>query len=71
MTLKNLLAVDDLAQRHGCGLNPKLRAMIEADLRFPAKATAPEVQTIPDGDHMPQNVVALEPAQQAVRKRSA
>lgn len=40
-TLTNLLATDALAQRFGCGLNPKLRQAIEADLRFPAKAAVP------------------------------
>lgn len=40
-SLKTLLAMDDMAARHGCGLNPKLRAALEADLRFPAKAASP------------------------------
>ena len=34
----DLLAIDDLAQLHGCGLNPKLRRAIETEVRFPSKS---------------------------------
>ncbi|MBV7407902.1 hypothetical protein [Maritimibacter sp. DP1N21-5] len=43
--LTDLLAMDALASRYGCGINPRLKAAIETDLRFPAKAASPA----PDG----------------------
>ncbi|MEL6682064.1 MAG: hypothetical protein AAFQ09_05400 [Pseudomonadota bacterium] len=39
--LIDLLAMDVFAHRTGVGLNPRLRAAIEADVQFPAKAAGP------------------------------
>lgn len=39
--LTDLLAVDKVAQQFNCGLNPKLKRVIEADLRFPTQAAVP------------------------------
>jgi len=50
--LIDLLRIDALAQPHGCGLNPKLRAAIEADTRWPSKAASPpsaEEAPLPEG----------------------
>jgi len=42
--LRELLAADRLAQRHGVGLHPALRAAMAAELRFPARSSGPSVQ---------------------------
>lgn len=55
--LKNLLSLDATATAFGCGLNPALKAAIETDLRFLAKATVPNAQRLPD--NLPENVVPL------------
>ena len=58
-SLADLLAMDAVASRHGCALKPKLRAAIEADLRFPAHATAPRPETELTVDELPENVLSL------------
>ncbi|MEM7721097.1 MAG: hypothetical protein AAF376_01875 [Pseudomonadota bacterium] len=41
-TFNDLLAMDALAQRLGCGgLNPRLREAMEADARWPTKRAGP------------------------------
>jgi len=39
--LRNLLSMGAHARDYGCGLNPRLRNAIEADLRFPSRAAGP------------------------------
>lgn len=57
MTLfTDLLRMDALAQRYGCGLNPKLRAAIETDTRWPSKAASPPPV---EGTPLPQGVTRL------------
>ena len=57
--LTNLLRIDALARTHGCGLNPKLRDALAADLRWPSKAASPvPAQPIGAAD-LPENAVPL------------
>ncbi|WP_299605446.1 hypothetical protein [uncultured Tateyamaria sp.] len=57
MTLfTNLLRMDALTQPYGCGLHPKLRAAIEADTRWPSKATSPAPV---EGAQLPEGVTRL------------
>ncbi|GAA6147353.1 hypothetical protein NBRC116586_04150 [Pseudooceanicola nitratireducens] len=44
---KTLLATDSLAQTHGVALHPRLRAAMQADLRFPARAASPTLALTP------------------------
>ncbi|MEL7213144.1 MAG: hypothetical protein AAGK92_10810 [Pseudomonadota bacterium] len=58
-TLTDLRGMDELSSRYGCGLNPKLKAAIEADLRFPAKAAAPLPRPDDTAGPLPENVIRL------------
>jgi len=60
--LINLLATDQLTRRIGAGgLNPRLRAALEADLRFPARAASPQ-PTVPLADaDLPESIQRLVP----------
>ncbi len=55
----NLLAMDRLASQFGCALNPKLRTAMEAETRFPARASAPLPKPEDLSGHLPENVVRL------------
>ena len=66
--LRDMLAVDELAQHTGSGLKPELRAAMEASLRFPAVAASPMPTETIDPANLPQNVVSLAP--RADRKRA-
>jgi len=65
----DLLAIDGMAQKAGCGLKPELRQAMEASLRFPAKAASP-VSGVEDllGE-LPENVVRLDDADGARSRR--
>lgn len=55
-----LLASDDLARGWAAGgLNPRLRAALQAGLHFPVRATAPAVQDTPA--RLPGNALSLPP----------
>jgi hypothetical protein len=55
----DLLAMDAVAQKAGCGLKPELRAAMEANLRFPVKAASPTPQAEDMAGSLPHNVVRL------------
>lgn len=55
----DLLAMDAVAQKAGCGLKPELRAAMEASLRFPVKAASPTPQAEDLAGPLPHNVVRL------------
>ncbi|WP_299747782.1 hypothetical protein [uncultured Tateyamaria sp.] len=67
MTLfTDLLHMDALAQPYGCGLNPELRAAIEADTRWQSKAASPARV---EGAPLPKGVTRLPvPAPQSGQK---
>ncbi|MEQ8429777.1 MAG: hypothetical protein RLN94_15110 [Roseovarius sp.] len=58
-TLTDLLAMDATARRFGCGLNPRLRAAIEADLRYPSRAAAAPPRPAAMAGPLPANVTRL------------
>ncbi|MEM6467084.1 MAG: hypothetical protein AAF679_11355 [Pseudomonadota bacterium] len=66
-TFINLLRMDQLASRHGCGLHPKFRVAIEAELAWPAKAASPETEVV--ADELPENVVRFELRHEDVREQ--
>jgi hypothetical protein len=70
-TLINLLAIDAKSAKFGCALKPELRAALEADLRFPARAASP----LPSEDDMqgplPDNVNRLADARQKTKRKTA
>lgn len=66
--LLDLLAMDRLAQRTGVGLNPRLRAAITADLRFPTKTAGPIPDVAPQD--LPEDV-ALFPHQRTKERKQA
>lgn len=69
--MSTLLATEALAQQYGCRLKPELRAAIEADLRFPAHAASPVLQSeLTDAD-LPENVVRFDPMPPRARKATA
>ena len=67
-TLLNLLALDEIAQRTGSGLHPRLRAAIEADLAFNAVTAGPIAEV--DQDDLPENV-ALFPTSLSKQRKKA
>jgi len=70
-TLSDLLAMDGLASKHGCALNPRLKQAIEADLRFPAKAASPQLQHPLPTEAFPDNVMPLAtPGRKQQRKQA-
>ncbi|WP_217359447.1 hypothetical protein [Ruegeria arenilitoris] len=69
--MNTLLAADDLARTHGCGLKPALRAAIEKDLRFPAHAASPTPQEAQLQNELPKNVVKLKAPQPQKQRISA
>lgn len=69
--LKDLLAVDEVARQYGVGLNPRLREMITADLRFPSHAASPAPRVMPDAENMPENVLSLRATSAEDKKASA
>lgn len=69
--LKSLLAADRQSRAFGTGLNPRLRAAIEADLRFPARAAAPRLQTPISAEDMADNVTPLHPQSPISGKRTS
>ena len=58
-TLTDLLAMDATAQRFGCGLNPRLRAALEADLRYPSRAAVAPPRPADMAGPLPANVTRL------------
>ena len=66
---RSLIAIDDLAQAHGCGLKPKLRAAIEAELRFRTVSAGP-IPTLLEGAPLPQNETRFVPDTSDVRKET-
>ena len=69
--LINLLRLDDIARPYGCGLHPKLRVALEADVRWPSKAAA-SVPTGPVDPHrLPENVGSLAARSATVGKKRA
>ncbi|GAA6180379.1 hypothetical protein NBRC116594_18170 [Shimia sp. NS0008-38b] len=56
----DLLAMDVHAQKAGCGLNPKLRAAMDASLRYPTTAASPMPSEADMSGEMPPNVIKLE-----------
>lgn len=70
-TLTDLLAVDALSNRYGCGLNPKLKQAITADLQFPAKAASPLPRAADGTGPLPENVTRLVPSTGACKRKSA
>ena len=64
----DLLALDGMAQKAGCGLKPELRQAMEASLRFPAKAASPAPRVEDLIAALPENVVRLD-AQSNTQKR--
>jgi len=58
-TLADLLGMDANARRFGCGMNPRLRAAIETELRFPARAAGPAPRAEDTADPLPDNVTRL------------
>lgn len=68
--MTSLIATDDLSRLFGSGLHPRLRAAIEADLRFPAHAAAPcPIDPIATAD-LPANTVQLHPAASNATQRT-
>lgn len=55
----DLLALDGMAQKAGCGLKPELRKAMEASLRFPATAASPAPVAADMSGEMPENVIRL------------
>ncbi|MDX8350408.1 hypothetical protein SLH49_20660 [Cognatiyoonia sp. IB215446] len=66
--LIDLLAMDAFAQRTGVGLNPRLRAAIEADIRFPAKRAGPIPEIAPDD--LPEDIALFRQCDAAARKKA-
>ncbi|MFP7675191.1 hypothetical protein ACG74X_17725 [Marivita sp. S0852] len=52
---RNLIAIDDVAQRYGCGLKAGLRAAMEAEVRFPTKS-AGSIPKLPGDAELGENV---------------
>ena len=71
MRLADLLALDDVARASGCGLNPRLRAAIEAQCRFPSRAAGPDRAAPTRDEDLPANVTRLAVPGQPCRERSA
>lgn len=69
--LIELLAWDTIAKRHGCGLNPRLRAAIVADVRFPARAASPLPRHPIDPDTLPAEVSALSTKRSKFKRKKA
>ena len=57
-TYRVLIAIDDLAQAHGCGLKPSLRKAIEGELRFRAVSAGP-IAKLQRDELLPENVTLL------------
>ena len=70
-TLTDLLAIDRIASRHGCGLNPKLKQAIETDLRVPAAAASPMPDESDLQGRLPANVTRLTPKQPPAKRKQA
>lgn len=66
--LIDLLAMDAFAQRTGVGLNPRLRAAIEADVRFPAKRAGPIPEVAPED--LPEEIAAFPQSDAGERKQA-
>ncbi len=69
--LNDLLAMDRLASQFGCALNPKLRATMEADARFPARAAVPRPSAEVVSQTLPKNVTRLSDHMATKAKQSA
>ena len=67
-TLRDLLAADQLAQRTGAGLNPRLKEAIEASLRFDSVSAGPIPIIAPED--LPEDVVAFPAANNALKKQA-
>ncbi|MCV6584748.1 MAG: hypothetical protein OIF47_04375 [Marinibacterium sp.] len=68
---RDLLAADALARQFGVAMNPRLRAALEGDTRFPARAASPRPQAPVSPETLPQNVVPLSPAQSGKGRKQA
>jgi hypothetical protein len=66
--LYDLLAIDEVAQKAGCGLHPRLRAAIKADLSFNAVSAGPHAAL--DRSNPPDNVAVFPPVRSAERKQA-
>ena len=67
-TLDDLLAIDDVAQRTGSVLHPRLRTAIKADLAFNAVTAGPIVEV--DPDDLPENVALFLTSSSKQRKKA-
>ncbi len=65
----DLLAIDGMAQKAGCGLKPELRQAMEASLRFPAKAASPVPRVEDMVGALPENVVRLDAQTNSLTRR--
>jgi hypothetical protein len=65
----DLLAMDALAQRTGAGLNPRLRAAIEAQSRFPSKVSGPIPDIAPED--LPEGVTPIPLVSDDTQEQSA
>lgn len=65
----DLLAIDGMAQKAGCGFKPELRQAMEASLRFPAKAASPASRAEGMVGALPENVVRLDETDGARNRR--
>lgn len=65
----DLLAMDAVAQKAGCGLKPELRAAMEASMRFPSKAASPTPLAEDMAGSLPHNVVRLGEAEATPNRR--
>lgn len=58
-TFSDLLAMDKVARQYGCALKPALRAAMESDLRFPARAASPMPGEPLSDAELPTNVTRI------------
>ncbi|WP_412553233.1 hypothetical protein [Shimia sp. MIT1388] len=65
----DLLAIDGMAQKAGCGLKPELRQAMEASLRFPAKTASPVPRSEDMVGALPENVVRLDAQSNSPKRR--
>ncbi|MEJ8560488.1 hypothetical protein QTO30_04085 [Yoonia sp. GPGPB17] len=65
---KDLLAMDQLAQKTGAGLNPRLREAIEADLHFHTRRAGPDPEVAPED--LPEEVSVFPKAPEKTKKQA-
>ena len=67
----DLLAMDTLAHRFGCGLNPALRRALETDVRFPSRAASPPATPAQMQAPLPANAIRLSDHNDASERKKA